>query len=209
MSRAPAVLLAAGLAVVSLAGPATAATDAATPSDAATATAAPETELLGLPPATADVAVAPVVDLVASSAPLAAPANPLIASTGSTDGAVTTDASKEKQAFTLAGDVFFEPTSAELTARAEDGLTSIAERLTELSPTSVTVVGHTDDVDTDAYNQDLSERRAEAVRAFLLERSSDLPVTAEGRGESHPVASNDSDEGRALNRRVEVTAEAG
>jgi outer membrane protein, adhesin transport system len=70
----------------------------------------------------------------------------------------------------------------------------------------VIVIGHADWIGTDAYNQKLSERRANTVRTYLV--SQGVPagkIRAEGRGESEPVASNETAEGRARNRRVEVT----
>jgi len=188
---------------------------AATPHGVAAATALPSTSaepsptpsVLGLPPATAAVDVAPVVELVGPAAGVVAPVHALVASTGSIDGALTVDEGEKEKHYTLAGDVFFEPTSAELTERARTDLTTLADQLAELSPSDVTVVGHTDDVDSDEYNQRLSEQRAEAVRQFLLQQVTNLPLSAEGRGESEPVASNETDEGRAANRRVEITAE--
>jgi outer membrane protein OmpA-like peptidoglycan-associated protein len=67
------------------------------------------------------------------------------------------------------------------------------------------IEGHTDSVGSDAANQSLSERRAETVRAYLVQQG--VPtgsVTAAGFGKSRPVASNDTAEGRHLNRRVEL-----
>lgn len=68
------------------------------------------------------------------------------------------------------------------------------------------MIGHADWIGTDAYNQKLSERRANTVKTYLV--SQGIPsgrVRSEGRGESQPVASNATAEGRARNRRVEVT----
>lgn len=211
MSR---TLLAVALAAVVAAAPAQAAGAAdATASGSAEATASGSADpsspsVLAVPPATAGFDVAPVIALVPEPAALRAPVSPLIASTGSVDGALTVDEGQAQKQYTLAGDVFFEPTSAELTERARTDLTELAARLAEESPSAVAVVGHTDDVDTDEYNQTLSERRAEAVRTFLAQ-AGDLPVTSEGRGEGEPVATNKTDEGRALNRRVEITAQIG
>jgi len=73
---------------------------------------------------------------------------------------------------------------------------------------AVIVEGHTDSVGTDAYNQKLSHRRAEAVRKYLVEHG--IPsnrISTEGFGESRPVASNDTADGRAQNRRVELHVE--
>ncbi len=72
----------------------------------------------------------------------------------------------------------------------------------------VQVVGHTDSRASDAYNLTLSERRAEAVRDYLVKRKIGAArLTTKGMGESQPVASNDSDEGMAQNRRVELLVE--
>ena len=73
---------------------------------------------------------------------------------------------------------------------------------------AVIVEGHTDSVGTDAYNQKLSHRRADAVRQYLVKHG--IPanrITTEGFGESRPVASNDTADGRAQNRRVELHVE--
>lgn len=74
----------------------------------------------------------------------------------------------------------------------------------------ITVLGHTDNTGSAAYNLDLSERRAEAVRAWLVQNGVDpARVSAEGRGEEEPLEPNDTPSGRAANRRVEVVLRAG
>lgn len=85
-------------------------------------------------------------------------------------------------------------------------LEGVATILNRYPQTLVDVTGHADSSGDDAYNQALSERRASAVAMFLTERSHVLPgrLFVQGRGESQPVASNDSAEGRAQNRRVEI-----
>lgn len=70
---------------------------------------------------------------------------------------------------------------------------------------SIKVIGHTDSQGTDEYNQKLSERRASSVVAFLLNQGlTPDKLTSQGKGESEPVADNDTEEGRAQNRRVEL-----
>lgn len=109
--------------------------------------------------------------------------------------------------------VLFEFGSAELLDSAAVVLDDIAELLTELGPERIGIVGHTDAVGTEEYNLDLSARRARAVEEALVEQGVDDEVMeATGRGEAEPVAPNenadgsDNPEGRARNRRVEVTA---
>ncbi|MEJ2322542.1 MAG: OmpA family protein, partial [Gammaproteobacteria bacterium] len=71
---------------------------------------------------------------------------------------------------------------------------------------SIVIVGHTDSVGSDAYNQGLSERRAASTADYLVSRG--IPrdvITTSGMGESQPVATNETAEGRQLNRRVEIT----
>lgn len=84
-------------------------------------------------------------------------------------------------------------------------LNEAAETLKAEGGVAVIVEGHTDSVGTAAYNQKLSRRRADAVRQYLVKHG--IPanrITAEGFGESRPVASNDTEDGRAQNRRVEL-----
>ncbi len=85
-------------------------------------------------------------------------------------------------------------------------LGNVARTLTEFDQTIVEVAGHTDSMGTDSYNQALSERRANAVAGFLGSRGvMQQRMIVVGAGESRPVASNNTDAGRAQNRRVEIT----
>ena len=86
----------------------------------------------------------------------------------------------------------------------------VAEFMKQFPQTTTVVEGHTDAVGTEAYNQSLSERRAMAVREVLVSEFGIQPgrVDAIGFGEARPVADNDSEEGRAINRRVEAVVEA-
>lgn len=103
------------------------------------------------------------------------------------------------------GQVLFAFDSAELTGEAKRLLADVATRLTGANLVAVKVVGHTDSVGSDAYNQGLSERRARSVADFLVAQGVPADkLSTEGRGESQPVADNGSDAGRAENRRVEL-----
>ena len=98
--------------------------------------------------------------------------------------------------------------SAEIDAASEGVLDVAADTLKECPSVAVRVEGNTDSIGTDAYNQGLSERRAENVRGHLIGRGvSASRLTAVGYGESQPIASNDTEEGRSLNRRVELKTE--
>jgi outer membrane protein OmpA-like peptidoglycan-associated protein len=111
---------------------------------------------------------------------------------------------KGKMSLTLEG-VNFMNDSAELTPGSKRVLNRVASSLKEWSEVDVEVEGHTDSVADDAYNMDLSQRRAESVRAYLIERGvSASRLSAKGYGETRPVASNETPEGRAKNRRVEL-----
>ena len=85
-------------------------------------------------------------------------------------------------------------------------LNSVAEALTQQDPDSKMVVeGHTDSQGAAAYNQDLSQRRAQSVRDYLVSRGiAEDRVTAQGFGSSRSIADNKSAEGSANNRRVEI-----
>jgi outer membrane protein OmpA-like peptidoglycan-associated protein len=102
--------------------------------------------------------------------------------------------------------IFFETASAGLLPASNVELDKLV-RLMFLNPKMrIEVGGHTDNVGNDAANQLLSEERANAVRDFLIAHGIEASrVVAKGYGETRPVATNDTDEGRALNRRTEVT----
>jgi outer membrane protein OmpA-like peptidoglycan-associated protein len=103
------------------------------------------------------------------------------------------------------GDVLFDTGRATLNPGANLKLDRLASFLNEHPDRRVQIEGFTDSVGSDAYNQDLSERRAESVKAALVARSIDPGrVATEGYGKAYPVASNSESGGRQLNRRVEV-----
>ena len=103
------------------------------------------------------------------------------------------------------GDVLFAFDKSDLTQKARSQLLTLMDRLKSADVVSIKVIGHTDSRGSDAYNQKLSERRAASVATFLI--SQGLPaakVSTQGMGETQPVADNNTDEGRAKNRRVEL-----
>ena len=105
----------------------------------------------------------------------------------------------------LAAPVKFETGSDRLTADGEQQLAAVVPSVKACAGVKLTVVGHTDSTGTDAINQPLSENRAKAVAAYLV--SQGIPadsVSSEGVGSSQPVASNDTEAGRAQNRRTEI-----
>ena len=106
----------------------------------------------------------------------------------------------------MPGGVTFAFNSADLNSQFYPVLDRVAATLGEYNKTVIEVAGHTDSVGSDTYNQQLSERRANSVAAYLAGRGVDRSrVVTIGAGEAHPVASNDTEEGRAQNRRVEIT----
>jgi len=106
---------------------------------------------------------------------------------------------------TLASDQEFDFDSAKLKSAATGELDRLADHLKGVNVQTVHVVGYTDSIGTDAYNLKLSERRANAVRDYLVNKGVNPNlIDASGKGKADPVASNKTAEGRAKNRRVEV-----
>ncbi len=105
----------------------------------------------------------------------------------------------------ISGAVLFEFDKAELREHAKEKLDVVAQALKDHPDQRVVIEGHTDAVGDEDYNDTLSRERADAVRAYLESQGvSSLRLTATGAGEAEPIASNDSPEGRANNRRVEI-----
>lgn len=101
--------------------------------------------------------------------------------------------------------VNFQFDKAELTAPAKETLDDVATRLQEKDGVSILIEGHTDAFGSDAYNDNLGRERAEAVRRHLVERGVNAgAIEVVSRGEQEPAASNKTEEGRAMNRRVEL-----
>jgi OOP family OmpA-OmpF porin len=102
-------------------------------------------------------------------------------------------------------DAFFDFDKAVLKPAGKSALDELSSKLGDMNLEVIIAVGHTDSVGTDAYNQKLSVRRAEAVKAYLKSKGVDQArIYTEGKGEKQPVASNKTADGRAKNRRVEI-----
>ena len=132
---------------------------------------------------------------------------PLLTLTEQLDGASRESGVAEEVIIDIAADVLFAFDSADLTAEARQRVTEVAiEVAGRAAPGVVTVVGHTDSEGGDAYNDDLSRRRAQAVADVLgpVLAPAGITLAVEGRGEREPVADDISAEGRQLNRRVSV-----
>jgi len=103
----------------------------------------------------------------------------------------------------------FEPNSAVLAEAGKEKLAPVVDFLVNQSDAQMVVIGHTDAQGSASYNQKLSEGRAEAVAEYLESRGiAPARVSSKGRGESQPIATNDTAEGRAQNRRVELRIQA-
>jgi len=106
---------------------------------------------------------------------------------------------------TYAADTFFDFDKSALKKEGKAKLDDLVGKVKGINLEVIIAVGHTDSVGTDAYNQKLSVRRAESVKAYLVSKGIEKNrVYTEGKGEKQPVADNKTKEGRAKNRRVEI-----
>ena len=106
---------------------------------------------------------------------------------------------------TYAADAFFDFDKAVIKAEGKAKLDDLIGKVKGINLEVIIAVGHTDSVGSDAYNQKLSVRRAEAVKAYLVSKGIEKNrVYTEGKGEKQPVADNKTKAGRAKNRRVEI-----
>ena len=106
---------------------------------------------------------------------------------------------------TLSGSVLFKSNEATLLPDAQTRLTQVSQALMESKGAPIVIEGHTDNQGSDTFNQALSEKRAQAVKDYLVKSGYDASlIQVSGMGEAQPVADNTSPEGRANNRRVEI-----
>ena len=106
---------------------------------------------------------------------------------------------------TYAADAFFDFDKSVLKPEGKAKLDDLVGKVKGINLEVIIAVGHTDSVGSDAYNQKLSVRRSEAVKAYLVSKGIEKNrVYTEGKGEKQPVADNKTSEGRAKNRRVEI-----
>ncbi len=127
----------------------------------------------------------------------------LRARTAGTDVQVTREG--DNLVLNIPSGITFAYDSADVQPQFKRTLDQVADTLAQYNQTYIDVYGHTDSTGSDAYNQSLSERRATSVADYLAGRGvQPARIGTRGFGESQPIASNDTDAGRAANRRVEV-----
>jgi outer membrane protein OmpA-like peptidoglycan-associated protein len=120
------------------------------------------------------------------------------------DGIIVTNTG-EYLIVTMPGGLLFDVDSTAIRPAVQGDLAAVARNLIAYPDSTVDVVGHTDSTGSESYNQTLSERRAQAVAGVLVGQGvAASRVRATGRGETQPVATNDTAAGRQQNRRVEV-----
>lgn len=136
------------------------------------------------------------------AAPVAPPAAPRAAPAPVPAAAPAAPVSEK---VTYAADAFFDFDKAVLKPEAKAKLDDLVGKTSAIALEVIIAVGHTDAAGTDAYNQKLSVKRAEAVKGYLVGKGVEKNrVYTEGKGEKQPVADNKTSEGRAKNRRVEI-----
>ncbi len=154
-------------------------------------------------PAAPMAAPAPAVAPPRAPAPAAAPAPAPVARPAPAPVPVPAKPVSEK--VTFAADAFFDFDKSVLKPEAKAKLDDLVGKTSAVALEVIIAVGHTDAVGTDGYNQQLSVRRSEAVKAYLVGKGIEKNrVYTEGKGEKQPVADNKTTEGRAKNRRVEI-----
>ena len=142
--------------------------------------------------------------IVAPKPVVAAPA-PVVAPRAATPPPVVAPPATVATKVTYAADAFFDFDKSVLKPEGKAKLDDLVSKIKGINLEVIIAVGHTDAVGSDGYNQKLSVRRSEAVKAYLVTKGIEKNrVYTEGKGEKQPVADNKTAEGRAKNRRVEI-----
>ncbi len=166
------------------------------------ATWTPATAAAGCDGAIVAPAPAPAPAPVAAPAPAPAPAPKAVVAPPPPPAPAPPPAATK---VTYAADAFFDFDKAVLKAEGKAKLDDLVGKVKSISLEVIIAVGHTDSVGGDPYNQKLSVKRSEAVKAYLVSKGIEKNrVYTEGKGEKQPVADNKTKEGRAKNRRVEI-----
>ena len=146
--------------------------------------------------------LAPAPAPVAPPAPQVDQAPPATQSTPPTPAPAPVSVSSK---VTYAADTFFDFNKSVIKPEAKAKLDDLVDKIKAINLEVIIAVGHTDAVGSDEYNQKLSMRRSNAVKAYLISKGVDKTrIYTEGKGEKQPVADNGTKEGRAKNRRVEI-----
>lgn len=139
---------------------------------------------------------------IVAQAPAAAPAPAPVAAPAAPAPAPAAPAATK---VTYAADAFFDFDKSVIKPEGKAKLDDLVGKIKDINLEVIIAVGHTDSVGSDSYNQKLSVRRSEAVKAYLVSKGIEKNrVYTEGKGEKQPVADNKTAEGRAKNRRVEI-----
>jgi OOP family OmpA-OmpF porin len=137
--------------------------------------------------------------------PVVAPAPAVVAPPVAAPAAVVPVAPPAATKVTYAADAFFDFDKSVIKPAGKEKLDDLIGKIKDINLEVIIAVGHTDSVGSDSYNQKLSVRRSEAVKAYLVSKGIEKNrVYTEGKGEKQPVADNKTAEGRAKNRRVEI-----
>ena len=145
-----------------------------------------------------------IVPPAPAPAPMAAPAAPMAPAAVVPPAAVVAPVVVAEKV-TYAADAFFDFNKSVLKPEGKAKLDDLVSKVKGINLEVIIAVGHTDSVGSDAYNQKLSVRRSESVKAYLVSSGIEKNrVYTEGKGEKQPVSDNKTAEGRAKNRRVEI-----
>lgn len=165
----------------------------------------PATAAVGCDGAIVAPKAAPVAAPAPAPAPARAPAAPAPAPAAKPAPAPAPAPAAAAAKVTYAADAFFDFDKAVLKPEGKAKLDDLVAKVKTISLEVVIAVGHADSTGPDGYNQKLSVRRSEAVKAYLVSKGIEKNrIYTEGKGEAQPVADNKTKEGRAKNRRVEI-----